>query len=84
MFPKLILVTLGNKRTKDKMSVRALKDFEKHLKDDILVEESLVVKKVDLWETHTERVEREEGEYCRSTGRCGLSREQLYGNLLDS
>ena len=70
--------------SKNKMSVRALRDFEKHLKDDILVEESLVVKKVDLWETHTERVEREEEEYCRSTGRCGLSREQLYGNLLDT
>ena len=59
MFPKLILVTIGNKMTKDKMSVRALKDFEKHLKDDILVEESLVVKKVDLWETYVEKEEDE-------------------------
>ena len=63
------------------MSVRALRDFEKQLKDDILVEESLVVKKVDLWETHAEK---EETEYARNTGRCGLSSEQLNGNLLDS
>ena len=66
--------------TKNKMSVRAMRDFEKQLKDDILVEESLEVKKVDLWETH---VEREETEYARNTGRCGLSFEQLNGNLLD-
>ena len=67
--------------TKNRMSVRAMRDFEKHLKDDVLMEESLVVKKVDLWETH---VEREETEYARNTGRCGLSFEQLNGNLLDS
>ena len=78
---QITLVTIGSKMTKNRMSVRALRDFEKHLKDDILVEESLVVKKVDLWETH---VEREETEYARNTGRCGLSFEQLNGNLLDS
>ena len=70
--------------TKNKMSVRALRDFEKQLKDDILVEESLVVKVVTIGETHTERVKREEAEYARSTGRCGLSSEQLNGNFLDS
>ena len=57
--------------------------FEKDLKDDVLMEESLVVKFVPIGETHTERVLREEGEYCRSTGRCGLSREHLSGYLLD-
>ena len=66
------------------MSVRALRDFEKQLKDDILVEESLVVKKVDLWDSLPELVEKEEAEYARNTGRCGLSFEQLNGNLLDS
>ena len=70
--------------SKNKMSVRALRDFEKDLKDDILVEESLVVKVVPVRETYTERVEREDTEYCRSTGRCGLSSEQLNGNLLDT
>ena len=70
--------------TKNRMSVRALRDFEKHLKDDILMEESLVVKVVPIGETHTERVKREDTEYCRSTGRCGLSSEQLNGNLLDT
>ena len=78
---QITLVTIGSKMTKNRMSVRAMRDFEKHLKDDILVEESLVVKKVDLWETH---VEKEETEYARNTGRCGLSFEQLNGNLLDS
>ena len=68
---------------KNKMSVRALRDFEKHLKDDILVEESLVVKKVDLWETNAERVEREEAEYARMLGISGLTLEQLSGYLLD-
>ena len=63
------------------MSVRALRDFEKQLKDDILVEESLEVKKVDLWETH---VEREEAEYARLLGISGLTLEQLNGYLLDS
>ena len=70
--------------TKNRMSVRAMRDFEKDLKDDKLVEESLVVKVVSIGETHTERVLREEAEYARNTGRCGLSREQLNGNLLDS
>ena len=70
--------------TKNRMSVRAMRDFEKDLKDDILVEESLVVKVVPMRETHTERVLREESEYARNTGRCGLSREQLNGNILDS
>ena len=70
--------------TKNRMSVRAMRDFEKDLKDDKLVEESLVVKVVSIGETHTERVLREEAEYARSTGRCGLSSEQLNGNLLDS
>ena len=69
--------------TKNKMSVRALKDFEKQLKDDILVEESLEVKKVDLWETNAERVEREEAEYARMLGISGLTLEQLSGYLLD-
>ena len=70
--------------SKNRMSVRALRDFEKHFKDDILVDESLVVKVVPIGETYTERVLREEAEYARSTGRCGLSSEQLNGNLLDS
>ena len=70
--------------TKGRMSVRAMRDFERDLKDDKLVEESLVVKVVSIGETYTERVEREEAEYARSTGRCGLSSEQLNGNLLDS
>ena len=69
--------------SKNRMSVRAMRDFEKDLKDDILVEESLVIRVVPIEETHTERVLREEGEYCRSTGRCGLSREHLSGYLLD-
>ena len=68
---------------KNKMSVRALRDFEKQLKDDILVEESLVVKKVDLWETHAERVEKEEAEYARMLGISGLTLEQLSRYLLD-
>ena len=84
MFPKFNPSYIGNKMTKNKMSVRALRDFEKHLKDDILVEESLVVKVVPIRETLAELVEREDTEYCRSTGRCGLSSEQLNGNLLDS
>ena len=70
--------------TKGRMSVRAMRDFERDLKYDKLVEESLVVKVVSIGETYTERVEREEAEYARSTGRCGLSSEQLNGNLLDS
>ena len=70
--------------SKNKMSVRALKDFERDLKDDILVEESLVVKKVDLWDSLSELVEKEETEYARNTGRCGLSFEKLSGHLLDS
>ena len=65
------------------MSVRAMRDFEKQLKDDILVEESLEVKKVDLWETNAERVEREEAEYARMLGISGLTLEQLSGYLLD-
>ena len=69
--------------TKNKMSVRAMRDFEKQLKDDILVEESLEVKKVDLWETNAERVEREEAEYARMLGISGLTLEQLSGYLLD-
>ena len=70
--------------TKNRMSVRAMRDFEKHLKDDILVEESLVVKVVPMRETLAELVEREDTEYARNTGRCGLSSEQLNGNLLDA
>ena len=66
------------------MSVRAMRDFERDLKEEVLMEESLVVKVVTIGETHTERVKREEAEYCRSTGRCGLSFEKLSGNLLDS
>ena len=69
--------------SKNKMSVRALRDFEKHLKDDILVEDSLEVKKVDLGETHTERVKREEAEYARMLGISGLTLEHLSGYLLD-
>ena len=69
--------------TKNKMSVRALRDFEKHLKDDILVEESLEVKKVDLGETYSERVKREEAEYARMLGISGLTLEHLSGYLLD-
>jgi hypothetical protein len=84
MFPKFNPSYIGNKMTKNKMSVRAMRDFEKDLKDDILMEESLVIKVVPMGETHTERVLREEGEYARNTGRCGLSSEQLNGNLLDS
>ena len=68
---------------KNKMSVRALRDFEKHLKDDILVEESLVVKKVDLWDSLPELVEKEEAEYARMLGISGLTLEQLSGYLLD-
>ena len=70
--------------TKNKMSVRALRDFEKDLKDDILVEESLVVKVVPVRETYTERVKREEAEYARLLGISGLTLEQLNGYLLDS
>ena len=70
--------------TKNRMSVRALRDFEKDLKDDILVEESLVVKVVPMGETHTERVLREESEYARLLGISGLTLEQLNGYLLDS
>ena len=70
--------------SKNKMSVRALRDFEKDLKDDILVEESLEVKKVDLGETYTERVKREEAEYARLLGISGLTLEQLNGYLLDT
>ena len=70
--------------TKSRMSVRAMRDFERDLKDDVFLSESLVVKVITLGETHTERVEREEAEYARSTGRCGLSREHLYGHLLDT
>ncbi len=66
------------------MSVRAMRDFERDLKEEVLMEESLVVKVVTIGETHTERVKREEAEYARSTGRCGLSFEKLSGNLLDS
>ena len=69
---------------KNKMSVRAMRDFERDLKEEVLMEESLVVKVVTIGETHTERVKREEAEYARSTGRCGLSFEKLSGNLLDS
>ena len=69
--------------SKNKMSVRAMRDFEKQLKDDILVEESLEVKKVDLWETNAERVEREEAEYARMLGISGLTLEHLSGYLLD-
>ena len=69
--------------SKNKMSVRAMRDFEKDLKDDKLVEESLVVKVGNLGETFSERVKREETEYARNTGRCGLSFEHLSGNLLD-
>ena len=69
--------------TKNKMSVRALRDFEKDLKDDILMEESLEVKKVDLGETYTERVKREEAEYARMLGISGLTLEHLSGYLLD-
>jgi len=69
---------------KNKMSVRAMRDFERDLKEEVLMEESLVVKVVTIGETHTERVKREEAEYARSTGRCGLSSEQLNGNFLDS
>ena len=70
--------------SKNRMSVRAIRDFERDLKDDKLVEESLVVKVVPMRETHTERVEREEAEYARNTGRCGLTLEHLSGYLLDS
>ena len=69
--------------TRNRMSVRAMRDFEKDLKDDKLVEESLVVKVVSMRETHTERVKREEAEYARNTGRCGLTLEHLSGHLLD-
>ena len=69
--------------TKNRMSVRAMRDFEKDFKDDILVEDTLEVKKVDLGETYLERVKREEAEYARNTGRCGLSFEHLSGYLLD-
>ena len=68
---------------KGRKSIRAMRDFERHLKEDVLLSESLVVKKVDLGETYAERVKREETEYARSTGRCGLSFERLIGNLLD-
>ena len=81
---QITLVTIGNKMTKNKMSVRALRDFEKDLKDDILVEESLVVKVVPVRETYTERVKREEAEYARLLGISGLTLEQLNGYLLDS
>ena len=83
MFPKFNPSYIGNKMTKNKMSVRALRDFEKDLKDDILMEESLEVKKVDLGETHTERVKREEAEYARMLGISGLTLEHLSGYLLD-
>ena len=61
---QITLIIIGNKMSKNRMSVRALKDFEKHLKDDILVEESLVVKKVDLWETYVEKEEKEYNKDC--------------------
>ena len=69
--------------TKNRMSVRAMRDFEKDLNDDILMEESLEVKKVDLGETYTERVKREEAEYARMLGISGLTLEHLSGYLLD-
>ena len=80
---QITLIIIGNKMSKNKMSVRALRDFEKDLKDDILMEESLEVKKVDLGETHTERVKREEAEYARMLGISGLTLEHLSGYLLD-
>ena len=69
--------------TKNRMSVRAMRDFEKHLKDDILVEDTLEVKVVPMGETHTERVKREEAEYARMLGISGLTLEHLSGYLLD-
>ena len=68
--------------SKNRMSVMAMRDFKKDLKNDVLVEESLVIRVVPIGETHTERVTREDTEYCRSTGRCGLSFEQLNGNVM--
>ena len=68
---------------RDRESIRAMRDFERHLRVDTLIEESTKVKKIDLGETFHERVSREEAEYARNTGRCGLSFERLSGNLLD-